>query len=195
MSCSLQSDRDLCRSQSPYLTYGTDRLSLYTFIFSLYFQSILSGITKEENLEPLLKLIKTKASGTNPYLRHYLDRCTELCWYTQIHDPPVALDFGVRNDVTDYRPYTKTGPVLDYMVWPVLLLHENGPMLSKGVAQFKGNEEGGENLKRLLSGRRRVERPNKREAKPFDYIPGDELREQYVSARVEVYETVPSSWD
>ena len=34
-----------------------------------------------------------------------------------------------------FRPYTKSGDKYDYLVWPALLLHENGPVVEKGVAQ------------------------------------------------------------
>lgn len=38
-----------------------------------------------------------------------------------------------RKDV--YKEYTKSGRYLDYVVWPVMFLHEGGPILVKGVAQ------------------------------------------------------------
>ena len=34
-----------------------------------------------------------------------------------------------------YKTFTVCGTKLDYVVWPALLLHEDGPVLSKGVAQ------------------------------------------------------------
>ncbi|KAH3831012.1 hypothetical protein DPMN_104271 [Dreissena polymorpha] len=34
-------------------------------------------------------------------------------------------------------PYTASGTELDYVVWPAMLLHEGGPILFKGIAQFK----------------------------------------------------------
>ncbi|XP_053399111.1 uncharacterized protein LOC128556960 isoform X2 [Mercenaria mercenaria] len=34
-----------------------------------------------------------------------------------------------------FKEYTTRGQYLDYVVWPALFLHEDGPMLSKGIAQ------------------------------------------------------------
>ena len=57
----------------------------------------------------------------------------------KIQDPPVILDFSAkRGDVFDdkvYRHFTKSGTRIDYMVWPVMYLHHNGPLLQKGVVQ------------------------------------------------------------
>lgn len=40
-----------------------------------------------------------------------------------------------------YRTYTRSGDVIEYIVWPALLLHENGPVLYKGVAQMTTNKD------------------------------------------------------
>lgn len=34
-----------------------------------------------------------------------------------------------------FNEYTKRGKYLDYIVWPDIFLHRNGPLLKKGVAQ------------------------------------------------------------
>jgi hypothetical protein len=56
-------------------------------------------------------------------------------------DPPVCLKPPEEKDSDfnrdDYREYTNSGKKIDYVVWPALLLHEGGPLLSKGVAQPK----------------------------------------------------------
>lgn len=39
-----------------------------------------------------------------------------------------------------YKEYTKSGRYLDYVVWPVMFLHEGGPILMKGVAQGTNDE-------------------------------------------------------
>lgn len=57
----------------------------------------------------------------------------------QVQDPPVSFaamtgEGSVFN--TDlYKAYTRSGPYIAYVVWPPLLLHDNGPVLTKGVAQ------------------------------------------------------------
>jgi hypothetical protein len=40
-------------------------------------------------------------------------------------------------DTDSFRHYTKSGSTVDYVVWPVLFLHEGGPIICKGVAQGK----------------------------------------------------------
>ena len=34
-----------------------------------------------------------------------------------------------------FKEYTTRGYYLDYIVWPALFLHKDGPLLSKGIAQ------------------------------------------------------------
>jgi hypothetical protein len=55
---------------------------------------------------------------------------------------PVALGLqdvydGMHLDTSVFKTYTKSGEFVDYIVWPPLYLHENGPLLCKGVAQGK----------------------------------------------------------
>ena len=71
----------------------------------------------------------------------YIDTCMELCWLMVIQDPPVHIDTAISvNSKVEfnkhkYKAYTTTGRYIDYIVWPVLQLHERGSMLCKGVAQ------------------------------------------------------------
>lgn len=59
-----------------------------------------------------------------------------------IQDPPVCLDTNTRKsgdplNTQEYRAYTQSGKFIEYIVWPVLYLSENGGVLCKGVAQFR----------------------------------------------------------
>lgn len=55
--------------------------------------------------------------------------------------PPIHLsasipaDLRMNNDIL--RAYTKNGKEVDYIVWLVMYLYENGPVLIKGLAQPK----------------------------------------------------------
>ena len=57
----------------------------------------------------------------------------------QVQDPPVVfgpdIKRGDKFDTDLYKAYTKSGKTVKFVVWPVLLLHEAGPILCKGVAQ------------------------------------------------------------
>ena len=69
----------------------------------------------------------------------YIDKCVELCWYMNIQERPVVIDFDYqkgdkfRTDV--HRHYTKTGSTCDFLVWPPMFLYDGGPLLQKGVMQ------------------------------------------------------------
>ena len=75
------------------------------------------------------------------YTERFIRECVEVCWLMNSQDPPVILDTTVVDgrpfDADKYRTYYKTGKVVDYVVWPPMLLHKDGPLLCKGVAQGK----------------------------------------------------------
>jgi hypothetical protein len=39
-----------------------------------------------------------------------------------------------------FSVYTKRGSVVEFVIWPALILNKNGPILSKGVVQGKENK-------------------------------------------------------
>lgn len=69
----------------------------------------------------------------------FINGCLEVCWLSAIQDPPLAFDwnFPEGSDVADkvVKLYTKSGTKVDYVVWPVMKLHVDGDILSKGVVQ------------------------------------------------------------
>ncbi|XP_052226188.1 early endosome antigen 1-like isoform X3 [Dreissena polymorpha] len=69
----------------------------------------------------------------------YLREAFMLCWLMTIQDPPVVFDrilqHGEKFNTELYRSYTKSGPLVNFPVWPTMFLHEGGPVLYKGVAQ------------------------------------------------------------
>ncbi|XP_053389421.1 uncharacterized protein LOC128552409 [Mercenaria mercenaria] len=56
-----------------------------------------------------------------------------------VNDPPVVfgpnISVGETFNTDMYTAYTKSGNKVEFVVWPALLLHANGPVLCKGVAQ------------------------------------------------------------
>ena len=59
-----------------------------------------------------------------------------------VQDPPMCIvaAHGARGFKANlYRVYTKSGPVVDYIVWPALLQHKDSAILTKGVAQCKSD--------------------------------------------------------
>ncbi|KAK3100176.1 hypothetical protein FSP39_015785 [Pinctada imbricata] len=92
----------------------------------------------------ILKNVMKKALSSvyhkeQSYCQSYIKRTIELCWLMRVQDPPLVLDFTSQNgdkvDESLYRFFTKTGDFFDFLVWPVLYLHNKGPMLKRGVVQ------------------------------------------------------------
>lgn len=89
-------------------------------------------------------IIEESELNANSSLTAYVKKCVEICWAMCLHEPPVHIDLSSREgneqkfDTNTYKAYTKNGKLLDFVVWPPLYLHKNGPLLAKGVAQAKG---------------------------------------------------------
>lgn len=70
-----------------------------------------------------------------------MKECVVLCWYMVVQDPPVVIASvarpGDRFSTELYSAFTTTGPYIDFVVWPPLLLYKDGPVLVKGTAQGK----------------------------------------------------------
>ena len=69
----------------------------------------------------------------------YVTKCVEICWFSCIQDPPLVFDSDLNHgdefDDAIMKTYTKKGSEVDFIVWPVLKLCENGAILAKGVVQ------------------------------------------------------------
>nr|XP_022320917.1 uncharacterized protein LOC111123104 isoform X1 [Crassostrea virginica]XP_022320919.1 uncharacterized protein LOC111123104 isoform X1 [Crassostrea virginica] len=89
----------------------------------------------------IMKKYEDLSNNKGESKRKYIDRCVQLCWMMSIQDPPMHLDFGPEKDSVInknvYKLFTKTGDTLDFMVWPAVFLHHNGPLVQKGVLQPK----------------------------------------------------------
>ncbi|KAL3879697.1 hypothetical protein ACJMK2_031984 [Sinanodonta woodiana] len=76
-------------------------------------------------------------------LNKYIQGCIRVCWFMCVRNPPMHLYFGqnLRKDGrryfddTKFVSYTRSGKYVKFIVWPAVFLHEDGPMLKKGVAQ------------------------------------------------------------
>ncbi|KAL3878222.1 hypothetical protein ACJMK2_030589 [Sinanodonta woodiana] len=86
----------------------------------------------------IMKDIDMKYPNETP-VHVFAKECFQLCWLMSIQDPPVVLVQdpikGDRFDTHIYRHYVNSGDTVDYVVWPALLLHKDGPVLTKGVSQ------------------------------------------------------------
>ncbi|KAK3607025.1 hypothetical protein CHS0354_020455 [Potamilus streckersoni] len=77
--------------------------------------------------------------------KRYSECCVEILWWMCVQNPPIHLDWlhdrpknqapEYKFDSNLYRSYTLSGEYVDFCVWPLVRLHKNGPILSKGIAQ------------------------------------------------------------
>lgn len=58
-----------------------------------------------------------------------------------VQDPPMGLLWPNTNEneisLNCFRHFTKFGNKLEHEVWPALLIHDQGPVIVKGVAQLR----------------------------------------------------------
>lgn len=75
-------------------------------------------------------------------VKAFFDKCLQLCWLMVVQDPSVHIDtenavVNERFDSNTHKPYTKSGSLVDFLVWPTLYLCKGGGILAKGVVQCK----------------------------------------------------------
>ncbi|XP_021364058.1 uncharacterized protein LOC110457213 [Mizuhopecten yessoensis] len=78
----------------------------------------------------------------------FYKECAAITWYMNVQTPRLYLapkpTTGTPVQTDLYSLYTQSGEKVDYVVWPACLLHENGPLLAKGILQpFKMERKGG----------------------------------------------------
>ena len=77
-------------------------------------------------------------------VKQFVEECFKLCWCMVVQDPPVVFAsvarHGERFDKNMYTAYTQSGSVIEFAVWPPLLLCEDGAVLRKGVTQCMPGE-------------------------------------------------------
>ncbi|XP_063413750.1 uncharacterized protein LOC134696088 [Mytilus trossulus] len=71
--------------------------------------------------------------------KHFIIKCSELCWHVLSSNPPMAIDYENFEeqpmDPNKFNKYNRSGTTVEYVVWPALLLHKDGPVLAKGTVQ------------------------------------------------------------
>jgi len=93
-----------------------------------------------------------------------------------IKEPPMVLVHdqmeGQPIDRNLFSVYTKRGSVVDFVIWPALILHKNGPILSKGVVQGKEDKK--------------QETPERKQDVKTVTVKGDELSEEDALLRTKI---------
>ncbi|XP_063413273.1 interaptin-like [Mytilus trossulus] len=102
----------------------------------------------ENNVEKLQKKLPDYLMKARDLTEEHITACSKFvadcikyAWMMQIQDPPVYIEWDfpsdTKIDTNILRSYTKAGDHVDFIVWPVLYLHKDGPVLNKGVVQPK----------------------------------------------------------
>ncbi|XP_052796150.1 uncharacterized protein LOC128228719 [Mya arenaria] len=118
-------------NQGMELTVKELLVSATSKIFPVVFQEMKQRINTEKDLDLLIHLWQ----NWKPPIVAYLKKCTEICWYLQTQQPAIALDFSGKTP-RHFTNYTEESEDLDFVIWPAVLLSEDGLMISKGTAQY-----------------------------------------------------------
>lgn len=81
---------------------------------------------------------KHNGEVVSPKLNAFIAQAVKLVWMMKMQTPPMQLIWAETNapvDKNKFTFYTKRGDITKQCVWPAVLLHENGPLTSKGVVQ------------------------------------------------------------
>ncbi|XP_060556665.1 uncharacterized protein LOC132717249 [Ruditapes philippinarum] len=70
----------------------------------------------------------------------FVAKTFEIVWLMKIQNPQMETQWQSQDEKCDkdkFTFYTKRGDIVSQTVWPAVLLHKNGPLMSKGILQAK----------------------------------------------------------
>ncbi|XP_060608166.1 uncharacterized protein LOC132760244 [Ruditapes philippinarum] len=79
-----------------------------------------------------------KLPSTSKHIENFVAKAFEVIWLMTIQNPPMIFKWQKRDEPVDkerFTFYTKRGNTIKQTVWPAVLLHESGPLMSKGIVQ------------------------------------------------------------
>jgi len=90
--------------------------------------------------QKVLTKIQQKSTAEFGLISPFIESCVEICWGMVVHEPKLGflwLQEGQDKKVNpdQFTLYTRSGKGVEFLVWPAMLLHENGPVLRKGTYQ------------------------------------------------------------
>ncbi|XP_053400847.1 uncharacterized protein LOC128557480 [Mercenaria mercenaria] len=98
----------------------------------------LIQIFDDEWMVPMRR--ENKLPSTSKDTDKFVEKAFEIIWLMKIQNPPIAFKWQTRDETFDrerFTFYTKRGDKVGQMVWPAVLLHKDGPLMSKGIVQAK----------------------------------------------------------
>lgn len=86
----------------------------------LKFQKLPDEVLQEiENAEANELKISCDILKSCKRVMDFIKSCIRLCWYMNIQEPPVYMVTDVDPNLLHmFRAYTRSGDVIDYVVWP-----------------------------------------------------------------------------
>ncbi|WAQ98871.1 hypothetical protein MAR_023244, partial [Mya arenaria] len=94
-----------------------------------------------DSIVPVVQKAYMDASWQKEYLaslKPFINKCLFIGWMMVVQTPPMDFKYARKGDHFDtnsFKQYTKSGKFIDFVVWPALLLHKDGPVVGKGIAQ------------------------------------------------------------
>jgi hypothetical protein len=70
----------------------------------------------------------------------FVAKTFDIVWLMKIQNPQMETQWQSEEEKCDkdkFTFYTKRGDIVSQTVWPAVLLHKNGPLMSKGILQAK----------------------------------------------------------
>ncbi|XP_053389422.1 uncharacterized protein LOC128552411 [Mercenaria mercenaria] len=109
------------------------------------------SVTKDHVFELYLSNLRNERGQPNYALRitFFVKECIQICWLMAIQEPPVVFASRGKGELYNtemYKPYTKNGKYVKFIVWPAMLLHKDGHVLAKGVAQGERGKQGNDKV-------------------------------------------------
>lgn len=96
-----------------------------------------SKVVQKEFLKQLKRVSWVDVEEQN--LNAYAIACVQLCWCMVLQSPQLCIESTYKPEdnfnTNNYKYYKTKGNKYKFIVWPVLYLHKNGPILLKGVAE------------------------------------------------------------
>lgn len=149
--CTEQSDRQLALLDENVQAITTSLTENATKLSDDLMQRIkeerkASALDKLPTCDELLSQIKehfTHPQNSSDFVdaqvvTKYVNECVKICWLMLVQDPPMAMVFQPVGNANDrFKPYKKRGDEVDFLVWPAVLLEEEGALLMKGVAEYR----------------------------------------------------------
>ncbi|XP_053399564.1 uncharacterized protein LOC128557054 [Mercenaria mercenaria] len=98
----------------------------------------LIQIFEEKWMKPMRQ--DKKLPSTSKDTDKFVEKAFGIIWLMKIQNPHMEFKWQRRDETIDRERfifYTKRGDKVGQTVWPAVLLHEDGPLMSKGLVQAK----------------------------------------------------------